>query len=96
MWSSKRMKRLWLKRRRYGSRITACKAIDSLILELEDVKLQGMPVGTTISKADTIIFESNLFILILSVLRYLFLLSFSVIGKSTVSLQLFQPVHLGP
>ena len=36
-----------------GSRITACKAIDSLILEIEqDVKLQGK---STISKADTII-----------------------------------------
>ena len=37
-----------------GSRITACKAIDSLILEIEqDIKLQGK--STTISKADTII-----------------------------------------
>ena len=37
-----------------GSRITACKAIDSLILEIEqDVKFQGK--GATISKADSII-----------------------------------------
>ena len=30
-----RVKRLWLKIRRYGSRITACMAIDSHILEIE-------------------------------------------------------------
>jgi hypothetical protein len=40
-----------------GSRITACKAINSLILEIEqDVKLQGKVTTTeSISKADTII-----------------------------------------
>ena len=39
-----------------GSRITACKAINSLILEIEqDVKLQAKGTTKSISKTDTII-----------------------------------------
>ena len=39
-----------------GSRITACKAINSLILEIEqDVKLQAKGTTESISKTDTII-----------------------------------------
>jgi hypothetical protein len=71
-----------------GSRISACKAIDSLILEIEqDVKLQGRE---PISKTDTIIlYVESIYLWYLDAY---FSILFSVIGstgtgKSTVSLR---------